>query len=143
MVPWPILSWRFTENQGLLVSVQPVCVFQPYELLLQQYFWLTVKYILFNYLKTFSYIHMADKSQAFFSVQGTQFGCRASYSILCFLRTLKSILYVYYFNSSKFYIAFDVHLLFLYLLRLFRNAFSSRHSHSIFTIEIKKIELAI
>ena len=45
MVPWPILYWRFTENQGLLVSVQPVCAFQPYELLLQQYFCLTVKYI--------------------------------------------------------------------------------------------------
>ena len=43
-------------------------LFQPYELLLQQYFWLTVKYILLNYLKTFSYIHMADKSQAFLSV---------------------------------------------------------------------------
>ena len=68
VVPWPILCWRFTENQGLLVSVQPVCVFQPYKLLLQQYFWLTVKYILLNYLKTFIYIHMADKSQAFLSV---------------------------------------------------------------------------
>ena len=68
VVPWPILYWRFTVNQGLLVSVQPVCVFQPYELLLQQYFWLTVKYFLSNYLKTFSYIHMADKSQAFLSV---------------------------------------------------------------------------
>ena len=68
VVPWPILYWRFTENQGLLVLVQPVCVFQTYELLLQQYFWLTVKYILLNYLKTFSYIHMADKSQAFHSV---------------------------------------------------------------------------
>ena len=52
----------------MLVLVQPVCVFQPYELLLQQYFWLTVKYILLNYLKTFSHIHMADKSQIFFSV---------------------------------------------------------------------------
>ena len=68
VVPWPILYWRFTENQGLLVLVQPACVFQTYELLLQQYFWLTVKYILLNYLKTFSYIHMADKSQAFLSV---------------------------------------------------------------------------
>ena len=68
MVPWPILYWRFTENKGLLVSVQPVCVFQPYELLLQQYFWLTVKYILLNYLKTFSYNHMVDKSQEFLSV---------------------------------------------------------------------------
>ena len=65
MVPWPILYWIFTENQGLLVSVQPVCVLLPYELLLQQYFWLTVKYILLNYFKKFSYIHMADKSQAF------------------------------------------------------------------------------
>ena len=68
VVPWPILYWRFTENQGLLVLVQPVCVFQPYELLLLQYFWLTVKYCLLNYLKIFSYIHMADKSQAFLSV---------------------------------------------------------------------------
>ena len=68
VVPWPKLYWRFTENQGFLVSVQPVCVFQLYELLLQQYFWLTVKYILFNYLKIFSYIHMTDKSQAFLSV---------------------------------------------------------------------------
>ena len=71
VVPWPILNWRFTENQGLLVSVQPVCVFQPYELLLQQYLWLTDKYILLNYLKTFSYIHMADKFQAFISVRGS------------------------------------------------------------------------
>ena len=68
VVPWPMLYWRFTENQGLLVLVQPVCVFQTYELLLQQYFWLTVKYILLNYLKTIRYIHMADKSQAFLSV---------------------------------------------------------------------------
>ena len=71
VVPWPILYWRFTENQSLLVLVQPVCVFQAYELLLQQYFWLTVKYILLNYLKTFSYIHMTDKSQAFLSVLTT------------------------------------------------------------------------
>ena len=63
-----IIYWRFSENQGLLVLVQPVCVFQAYELLLQQYFWLTVKYILLNYLKTISYIHMADKCQAFHSV---------------------------------------------------------------------------
>ena len=68
MVPWPILYWRFTENQGLLVLVQPVCVFQTYELLFEQYFWLTVKYFLFNYLQTISYIHMAVKSQAFLSV---------------------------------------------------------------------------
>ena len=60
VVPWPILYWRFTENQGFFALVQPVCVFQTYELLLQQYFWWTVKYILLNYLKTFSYIHMAD-----------------------------------------------------------------------------------
>ena len=51
--------------------VQPVCVFQTYELLLQQYFWLTVKCFLLNYLKTISYIHMADKSQAFLSVYST------------------------------------------------------------------------
>ena len=68
MVPWPILYRRFTENQSLLASVQPVCVLQPYTLLLQQYVWLTVKYILLNYLKIFSYIQMADKSQAFLSV---------------------------------------------------------------------------
>ena len=68
VVPWPILYWRFTENQCLLVLVQAVCVYQTYELLLQQNFWLTVKYILLNYLKKFSYIHMPDKSQAFLSV---------------------------------------------------------------------------
>ena len=33
VVPRPILYWRFTENQGLLVLVQPVCLFQTYELL--------------------------------------------------------------------------------------------------------------
>ena len=64
--------YRKGENQGLLVLVQPVCVFQTYELLLQQYFWLTAKYFLLNYLKTISYIHMADKSQAFLSVQNCE-----------------------------------------------------------------------
>ena len=80
VVPWPILHWRFTENQGLLALVQPVCVLQPFELLLQRYFWSTVKYILLNYLKTFSYIHMADKSQAFLSVYKTNI--IAFYSLL-------------------------------------------------------------
>ena len=49
--------------------ISSACMCIPtYELLLQQYFWLTVKYILLNYSKTISYIHMADKSQAFLSV---------------------------------------------------------------------------
>ena len=50
------------------ISSACMCIPTIYDLLLQQYFWLTVKYILLNYLKTFSYIHMADKSQAFLSV---------------------------------------------------------------------------
>ena len=87
--PWPILYWRFTENQGLLVLVQPVCVFQTYELLLQQYFWLTVEYILLNYLKTISYIHMADKSQAFLSVQSCFFFLSLHTSTI--IRTLSAL----------------------------------------------------
>ena len=60
--------WRCWVTFACQILTHTVCVFQPYELLLQQYFGLTVKYIFLNYLKTFSYIHMADKSQAFFSV---------------------------------------------------------------------------
>ena len=58
----------FGEHLQIATAKAIQCVFQPYELLLQQYFWWTVKYILLNYLKTFSYIHVAHKSQEFLSV---------------------------------------------------------------------------
>ena len=93
VVSRPILYWRFTENQGLLVLVQPVCVFQTYELLLQQYFWLAVKYILLNYLRTISYIHMADKSQAFLSVYVSN--SNTTDNIISKLKIIKKIIFTF------------------------------------------------